>query len=341
MPIKQINNTGYAPVKIFDLFNRSNASGCTDVLNDDITSKINHDWIFYITQNADCVYSPNHTFTTNVITAYIFDNFKNRVLLDDYADAFCGWDESTDFESFVEMVKCSIEKMLIANDERYDKLYYSMIAEFNPLWNVDGETITERVLHQTGTDENAKTGSDEIQTNRDISENETISDDTTNTGTDTTAKSGSDTTAKTGTETLGRTGSDTTTTSNTTYDESTFYDGTKNVTTNGTTDTTTHNTQDVTDYNTSETITHNTSTENDIGREKAIDDDTTQSSTYNSKDTNTKNLTDTETISEVRRGNIGVTTTTKLLTEFREFANFSFIDIVAKDIVNTISYMVY
>lgn len=341
MPIRQINNTGYAPVKIFDLFNRSNASGCTDVLNDDITSKINHDWIFYITQNAECIFSPNHSFTTNVITAYIFDNFKNRILLDDYAYAFCGWDESTDFETFVEMVKCSIEKMLIANDERYDKLYYSMIAEFNPLWNVDGETITERILHQTGTDENAKTGTDETQTNRDIAENESITDGTSYTGTDTTAKSGTDTTAKTGTETVGHTGSDTTTTSNTTYDESTFYDGTKSVTNNGTTDTTTHNTQDVTDYNTSETITHNTTTDKETEREKSIDDDVSQSTTYNTKDTNTKNLTDTETISEIRRGNIGVTTTTKLLTEFREFADFSFIDIVARDIVNTISYMVY
>jgi hypothetical protein len=50
---------------------------------------------------------------------------------------------------------------------------------------------------------------------------------------------------------------------------------------------------------------------------------------------------DTERISKERHGNIGVTTTTKLLSEFREYVNFNIMDIVAKDIVNTITEGVY
>lgn len=308
MPIRQTNNTGYAPIKIFDLFNRSDNAGCTNVLNDNITTKICHDWIYYVTQPAECVYTPNKKFNTNILTAYIFDNYKNRILFDDYADRFYEWDESTDFAYYVEMIKSSIEKTVIANEEKYNKLYYSMIAEFNPLWNVDGETITERILSQTGTDENAKTGSDETVSNRDISETETVDSDTTNTGTDTTAKTGSDTVsktgtdtdAKTGTETLGKAGTETTVAGNTTYNSSTFYDGTENETTHNTTDTTTfnttdtttHNTEDVTEYDSTETVTHNTETDTDVARDKTTDDDTTETTTYNSKDTNTRNLRD-------------------------------------------------
>lgn len=42
----------------------------------------------------------------------------------------------------------------------YQNLYNAMIAEYNPLWNVDGTETTVRELKQTGTDKFEKAGTD-------------------------------------------------------------------------------------------------------------------------------------------------------------------------------------
>lgn len=355
--LKQLNNTGYAPFKVRDIIARGASVGCTNLINDDLFKTIGGDWLYYITQSATYKYRNLSRFDTNLITAYIYDNFKERVMLDKYSDEFYKWNETEDFNEYITMVKDSISNTLISNADKYNKLYYSVVAEFNPLWNVDGTEVTERELRQTGTIDNSKTGTE----TREISGDDTTTrtgtdtssksgyDSSSKTGTETNAKTGTETTANTGTETDEHTGTDTQETSNTSYDSATLYKtnevintkdltdektlDTASTTTHNTTDTLTHNTTDRQDFNSSDTLTHNTT--------DTLTHDTTDTLTHDTSDTNERDLTDTEHITVTRQGNIGVTTTTKLLTEFREYANFNFLNIVARDIINTITFMTY
>lgn len=91
------------------------------------------------------------------------------------------------------------------------------MADFNPLWNVDGvEGFISKDTH-TGTDTTRHTGTDRV--NRDDTGNVT----------------------KSGNETNVSSGTDTSIDSNTTYDSSTFYDNDKNTYNHGKSDTHTYN----------------------------------------------------------------------------------------------------
>ena len=295
MPLKIKYNTTYAPFKIADLINRGVDTGAVSLVNDSLVTEIDDDFIFYLTQKARYNFISGSE-VTDILTTRIYEFYKDRVILDKYSDAFYDWDEFTDFDPFVEMIKATIENTILANTEKYKKLYKAMTVDFNPLWNVDGVETTERELTQTGTNTNNKTGKDT----------------TANTGTDTSETATTDTTATTGT--------DTDTTQKTTYNETSFYDTEKlskgkNTTVDGEGTSSTEDTHE----STSET-------------------------TYNTKDENTRNLKDVERIVLERHGNIGVTTTTKLLTEFVDYASLDltqFLDVVAKDVVNSFTYMVY
>lgn len=384
------NNTKYAPFKLRDMIMRDTAAGCTNLINDNLYRDIGTDWFYYLTQTCSYNAGYNTPITTNIITAYIFDNFKDRVMLEKYADEFDFWDESTDFSVYADMVKQSISYTLKANTEKYNKLYYAMIAEFNPLWNVDGTEITERELRQTGTvedtgagtdtttntgtDTTAKTGTEtttktgtetDLLTGRETT-NKTGTITTADTGTEALSKTGTDTLSKTGTETTAGTGGITTETANTTYDSSTYYNKEKVQETRDTTDTKTLNTTDTTTLNTTDTKTlntldtvtndttdelvHNTSDQTTYNTTDELTHRTTDTVTHdtesetarNTHNINDRDLTDTEKIKVTRQGNIGVTTTTKLLTEYIEYSRISvFMDTVARDIVNTITYMTY
>lgn len=307
--LKVRNNTKNAPVKLRDIIARGEVSGCKNLINDNMFKEINDDWIYYITQITSYKYGNLTPFNTNIITAYIYDNYRERTMLTKYADEFIYWDESEDFDIYIEMVKRSIEYVLKSNNEKYKKLYYSTIAEFNPLWNVDGTTRTERELRQTGTIDDTRTGTEQNK----------------KTGTETDVTNGTAGTTSTGTETTEHSGTDTTTESATSYDSNTFYDTKKSVNAPNTTDEKSIDNTEESEHSTTDTLTHNT----------------TDTLTRNTLDTNERDLTDHEVITETRQGNIGVTTTTKLLTEYREFADFNFIETVARDIVNSITFMTY
>ena len=295
MPLKINHNTKYAPFKIGDLINRGVDVGAVSLLNDNLTTEIDDDFIFYLTQKANYHFISGVE-VTDILTAHIYEFFKDRVILEKYSDAFYDWDEFTDFEPFVDMVKATIENTIITNAEKYKKLYKAMTVDFNPLWNVDGIETTERELTQTGTNTNNKTGKD------------------------TTVDAGGSTSETATTDSTATTGTDTDTTQKTTYNESTFYDTEKlsrgkNTSVDGEGTSSTEDTHE----NTSET-------------------------TYNTKDENTRNLKDVERTVTEKHGNIGVTTTTKLLTEFVEYASIDltrFLDVVSRDVVNSFTYMVY
>lgn len=63
--------------------------------------------------------------------------------------------------------------------------------------------------------------------------------------------------------------------------------------------------------------------------------------TYGGTNTETKNLTDNETTTIVRSGNIGVTTSTKLLSEYRDYSKFDLWKYITREVVNQISYGIY
>lgn len=66
--------------------------------------------------------------------------------------------------------------------------------------------------------------------------------------------------------------------------------------------------------------------------------DTYNANSYTDRDTA---ATYTDTITEVKGGNQGTTTTQKMITEERDVALFNYIDVVYKDIINLITYPYY
>lgn len=309
MPLKTINNTEYPPIKIKDLIVRGNNSGILSIIPESINQQINDQWIYYLMQTDTYMLKQ-----TDMLTAYIFQNFKERVLLDRYSDMFTDWKESEDFETYAGLLEETIKTTLIGNKEKYRKIFEAQFLKFHPEWNVDSEEITERTLNQTGNVTDAKTGDDS----------------TTRTGNETDEKTGTESNTRSGSETSTQSGSTTETTARTSYDSNTFYDAEK-VTTQPNQAATTTQYNDVKDE-TSFTGRKDTHTYNTV-KDKTD---------YNSTNTNTRNLQDIERTVLIRHGNIGVVSTVKLLQEYIQLAEeVNFLDIVARDVVNSISYLTY
>lgn len=309
MPLRNINNTKYAPQHIRDLCIRNNNVVAFDFIPEDFHKEINNQWIYYLMQEAN-IYGT----TTNILSQYIYEHFSSRRFYDRYVDMFEGWTENTDFTAFCALLTQTIWSTLKNNDEKYRKMFETQFLKFHPEWNVDGEEITTRTLDQTGTDENKKTGDDT----------------TTKSGNETDAKAGKEASTRSGNEKTTHGGKDTRTTSKTTYDDATFYDVEKVVDepTNKDETLTYNNVKDETEF----TDRVDTRTYNDV-KDKTD---------YNSTDTETRNLHDSEVTIYERHGNIGVISTVKLLQEYVELAEqLNFTATVAADIVNSITFMVY
>ena len=198
----------------------------------------------------------------------------------------------------------------------FTKMYAALLAEYNPLWNVDGvEGLITKTTH-SGTDTLAKTGKDTVQ----ASGNDTVS----NTGTDTDTLSGTDTThldvtkdenTRTGNEALARTGNDTDTDAVATFDSGgnmlpsgskrTDYLSTDTTTYNNVKDSRLRNETDATTYGKVDTFVH--------GKIETTAHGKKDETTYNSTNTNTKNLVDDYLEMKIRQGNIGVTKSTDLI----------------------------
>lgn len=321
-----------------------------------------------------------HQFTeTDILTAHIYNNYSRYEFLPKISLMF-SFDDFTNSDLHIlrDIIDNTVGTVLYRNAEKYEKLFKANTLEFNPLWNVDGTETTTRTLERDGFEKTTHDGADtETQTNnntdktsydttekltRDTTDKLTIdtdnktsysSTDTTtyNSETDTTTynntlqKSGQEnTTVATSksafnastqqpTETVHndlefnarqdhKTGTDTTAKTGGHADAKTGYDLIEN---NGT-ETTEHTGDDTTTHTGDDTTTHTGTIENK-----------TEYDSFTKTDIDT---TDTERIEHVRQGNIGVTTTTKLLTEYVDFANyFNFIDTVCHDIVSELCYM--
>ena len=118
-------------------------------------------------------------------------------------------------------------------------------------------------------------------------------------------------------------------------DQKTFTDRTDTLH-HDVTDTTTYN--NVTDTTTYDDVTD----ELDYGHTIKTEFNSKHKTTYDVDDVQTFDTTDTERITLERHANIGVTTTTKLLTEYVDYAEyFNYVDVVAKDLMNAFTLGVY
>lgn len=285
-------------------------------------------------------------------------------------------DETTVYNNIVRTIKIR----LLNKSRIYGRMFEAFMADYNPLWNVDGVTGTVRESKHTGTDTDVHSGTDELVIDDSDTNVKTgaITDEHRGTvtngkaGTETTAfqgtesdtHSGGKTTVRSGSEEVEASGDDTTTNKNTTFDSGTFRDVNKAVTDYGKVDTKTYN--DVTDtetynqdthnktfagrqdqltYNTTDTQTlNNTDTQryNDITDQR--DTDGTHTTTYDSTLQKTLNLKDQDLEMVIRQGNIGVTKSSELLLDTLALYDnelMDFVHYVVNDCINQISYAVY
>lgn len=309
MPLRMKDNTKYPPIRIKDLVYRDTTPGIESFIPEDIQLEINEDWIYFLMQVTEY-----KGITTDYLTSRIYEMYSSRMIYDRYTEDFYDWDETNDFQTFAYMINTTVYHVLKTNAEKYRKIYESQFLKFHPEWNVDGEEITERELNMTGTDAHAKTGDDTA----------------TKTGNYEVEKLGSEASTRTGNEKTDYAGTDTETISKTTYDSATFYDVEKRVNTP-----TTKN----------DTLTYNNVKDEQTftGRKDKTTYNTLKDKTdYNSTDTETRNMKDTERTVYIRHGNIGVVSTVRLLLENVELAEkVDFVGSVARDIVNSITYMTY
>lgn len=204
----------------------------------------------------------------------------------------------SDYDIAYEIMKIDIMAALNYNREKYKRLFEIYTSEYNPLWNVDGR---ETETH-TGKDITSHSGNDNIEHGgKDISENK---------GSDSNAHSGADITTDNNSDKT---------------DVSIYpFDGAKqpeseSITTYGKSTTVNHGETITTSYNSSNELKHGETINTEYGH--IVD------------------LTHGETITRTRGGNIGTTMTTDLLKEHLTFWNgFDFLNIVASDIVEVISY---
>jgi hypothetical protein len=243
----------------------------------------------------------------------IYNDYGDRIVFDEFFEYIVdGWTNTPEeYESIHEHMINNIIKCIIENRYRWGNLMKSCLLDFNPLWNVDGVTGEIRETTHTGKDTNSHKGKDTNSKK----------------GYDTNVKSGNEQLDYNGSKTNTKGGNDIITTSNTTTESSVFYDATKNDTDYGHTDTETFdNRNDKRTYNNvQDKMDYNSSNENE----------------YNSSLERLLDLKDKDLFMQIKQGNIGVTTTTKLLSEFRDYVNYNLLNVIAKDVVSDITKGVY
>lgn len=221
-----------------------------------------------------------------------------------------------DMPSAITMLHAIFTQWLTDREHAFTKMYEAMIAEYNPLWNVDGVEGTVTKETHTGTNVNAKNGKDTLQASG--SDVDRLS------GSDTSTLSGSDTTKhditkddiiRTGSEEVDRSGNDTDTTSVATFDSNNALNPERAVRTDyDSADTTTYNSvKDAHTLDSQDRVTYGKSDQMVYGKVDTTNYGRKDETTYNSSNTETKNLVDEFLEMKIRQGNIGVTKSTDLV----------------------------
>lgn len=241
-----------------------------------------------------------------------------------------------DADTLISKIKRSFAILLKTKDYTFDKMYNVTQLEYNPIWNVDGVVGT---IHETSTNET-------------IGHDKTGTDTTSHTGYDNLEKRGdndiqhrgSDTDAKTGTEKFDTENTGDSTTSDAqhyvnTYDSIDYtppaeYPESHDHTTNTEIkhDTTTFNTSDSTTYNSNDKTLFNSNEKQNYNSETEVE--------YNTSDDTEREEFKRDLDLMIRQGNIGVTTTQKMMNEELEVALFDFYKTVVHECVNTCTYAI-
>lgn len=242
---------------------------------------------------------------------------------------------------------------------QYERLYDAAMADYNPLWNVDG--VTGRIWNDThtGTDTRAKSGYDQSALSG--TDRSTLGGQDRNvlSGTDRVVTAiddihntdvSKDDVTRTGSESIAKSGVDTTTVGVATFDHQNFLNKEESGTNYDSADTHTYNqvkdahqmtSQDITDRDENQTTTYGKTDTTQYGRTDSTQYGKTDRMTYNSQDQETKALEDKHVEMEIRQGNIGVTKSSELLKDTLDlYTNelMDFIKLVVRDCVNTCTY---
>lgn len=253
-------------------------------------------------------------------------------------------DNTTNISTTIDNIKRTFAIFLKSKNYTYSRLYDTIMAEYNPLYNVDAFEFEDTTGTNTGTVDNTKSGSD---TNT-RSGNETTdfagTEASTRSGNETVDYEGTETSTRSGNEEDTREGDDTVTNSVTTYDSAAFQDRDKSI---HEYPTETHTFNDVADTKefTDRTDTH---TYNDVKDEKSFKDrtdthtynDVKDEMSYDSSNLETRDLSNESHLTRRRYGNIGVTKSTELIDAERQTVLYDFYKKVVHDCINMVSYAV-
>lgn len=263
---------------------------------------------------------------------YTWSNYYKRELFDN--PKF----NNEDVDANLANIKKTLLIHLKSKARLYDRMFNAYMADFNPLWNVDGVVGEIREINHTGTDTNAKTGTDSLASG--------TSGSSTRTGNETDAYAGKESNTKTGNVVDTYAGANVDVTSKTTFDDSNWKLIEK--VEHGFTEESGHERKDTQTYNqvkdeheyTNRLDTH---TYNNV-KDQVIRSGT-DTTTYNSTNTNTKALKDTDLFMQIRQGNIGVTKSSELLADAMELYGLNelmdFVHFVVNDCINQLAYSVY
>lgn len=277
---------------------------------------------------------------------------------------------SSDPESAYENIIKTIKIRMINKDRIYDRMFNAFMADYNPLWNVDG--ITGRITESThtGTDTDTKEGTDTLSFTGGHSNVRSGNEELEYAGTESTEYKGKESTDYKGTEDLEYLGTETNTrngdvdhtTQVTTFDSSTLrqtqkmtdsytnLEDEKEFTNRKDTKSFTNRTDEKSFTNRQDdrsfTDRTDTTTYNDITDTFAYDpvDGEKQETEYDSTFTKTLNLSDKDLELIIRQGNIGVTKSSELLHDtLALYDNYlmDFVRYVVNDCINQISYAIW
>lgn len=303
---------------------------------------------------------------------YIKGKFDNMAWSDFYEREIFNNHKFTchDTDSTYSNIVKTIKFRLINKNRVYAQMFKSFMADFNPLWNVDGVTgrITEST--HTGTDTDEREGSDTVTMTGGHSTTRTGNEELEYAGKEDIDYLGKETTDYLGSESLSKYGSEThtkggnivETDANTTTESTTFYDTHKKTTTPTDTDELSFSAdrEDVKEFaNRSDEKSYtnrtdeksftdrtDTTTYNEVKDEFAYDpyEGEKQETGYDSTFTKTLNLTDKDLELIIRQGNIGVTRSDELILRSLElFDNYlyDFVKYVVMDCIDQVSYAIW
>ena len=234
-------------------------------------------------------------------------------------------------EELLAVIKKTIAIHWRSRNRIYNRMFDAYMADYNPLWNVDGVVGEIRESTHTGTDTDTHSGKDTTLTEDNGTIKKSGSEVDTIAGSKTNIRSGNEVTASSGTDTVAG--------SKTTYDSNTLYPTDQAETDYGRSDTHTYN--NVTDTesyaNRSDTHQYNNVTD-------THDLDGKNETTYASQLKKTLNLKDKDIALTIRQGNIGVTKSSELLQDTLDlYATdlMDFVKYVMNDTLDQVSYAVY